>query len=68
MRSAGMTAILACAIALLCGCSSPDTPMNPSMAITVADGRAELTRMREAPLPPVRPVVVIGGLFDVGLG
>jgi hypothetical protein len=56
-----------CALGGLWGCSSGDKPMNPSLAITVADARAELTRMRESPLPPVRPVVVIGGLFDVGL-
>jgi len=65
MRTTGLVVILAC-MSLLAGCSA-DTPMNPSLAITVADAKAQLDRVHENPMPPVRPVIVIGGLWDVGL-
>jgi pimeloyl-ACP methyl ester carboxylesterase len=52
---------------LLTGCSA-DTPRNPSLSITVDEAGRELGRIRESrAVPPVRPIVVIGGLYDVGL-
>jgi len=56
--------VLLCAA--ICGCSA-DKPANPSFALTVAAARAELKQMEESPLPPVRPVVVIGGYADPGI-
>lgn len=65
MRIVWVATLVVCAMAAA-GCTG-NKPMNPSLAITVADATAELGRIRESPQPPVRPIVVIGGLFDVGL-
>jgi pimeloyl-ACP methyl ester carboxylesterase len=64
---ARLTLAVIAAAAALPGCANPDSPRNPAVPVTVAEARADLERLRDHPTPPVRPVVVIGGLFDVGL-
>ncbi len=48
------------------GCTADD-PLNPSFPLQTRQARAELVEMRDQPVMPPRPVVVIGGLFDVGV-
>lgn len=51
--------------ATLVGCS-PTSPQNPSFPITVDQARTALVEMRDDPRPPVRPLVIVGGLLDNG--
>ena len=48
------------------GCGT--TPENPSFALTSARAAVELEAMADAPRPLDRPVVVIDGYFDPGIG
>src|SRR5215212_4898732 len=47
------------------GCA---VPTNPSFAVTVPEARAALKQMEAAPKVLPRPVVVLGGYQDAGLG
>lgn len=49
------------------GACSPDDPLNPSFPLLAEDARAVLADMRQNPRPPQRPVVVVSGLFDLGI-
>jgi hypothetical protein len=49
----------------LTGCTAP---ANPSFPVTITDARAALKDMEAAPKPLPRPVVVLGGFHDPGLG
>ena len=62
MRCFMVTAMLSLALA---GCGAV---ANPSFPLTVSDANSELERMREDPKPLARPVVVLGGYHDPGLG
>lgn len=50
----------------LCAACTSDYPLNPSFPLTVDRARSELSRMHAHPKTPVRPIVFIGGLYDVG--
>lgn len=52
---------------MLAGCTSTE-PVNPSFPISLDDARAEVREMQASPKRAVRPVVVIGGYADVGVG
>lgn len=54
-------------LALLTGCGIGGGVENPSFPLTVSRAHDELEQMRELPVRPARPVVVIGGLFDAGI-
>jgi len=49
------------------GCAAR-APQNPSFPISVDDARAALREMEAAPRPLERPVVVLGGFADPGVG
>lgn len=53
--------------AALAGCAAGG-PVNPSFPLTLDQARAEVRQMQAAPRPAMRPVVVIGGYADVGVG
>lgn len=55
------------AFALLPACGIAPTADNPAFPLSVDTARTELQSMRRTPVAPARPIVVIGGLFDVGL-
>ncbi len=47
------------------GCSAP---ANPSFPLSVPDAKAALRRMEDNPKPLRRPIVILGGYHDPGLG
>ena len=51
----------------LAGCSA-DQPLNPSFPLTLHQARAAIEVMSEAPLKLQRPVIVLGGYMDFGIG
>ena len=51
---------------ILIGCTAQ--PANPSFPIAVEEGHSDLQRMTADPKPLVRPLVVIGGFLDPGVG
>lgn len=55
------------AILWLGGCAV-DQPVNPSFQLTVDDAEAALDAMRASPVGLRRPVVILGGFCDPGLG
>ncbi len=62
--------VLALAAALLAGCSTviPDAPLNPSFPVTFARADAVLAYDAAHPKPLRRPLVIVGGFVDPGLG
>lgn len=64
-RAFASMAIVLCG--LLAGCGIGPAVDNPSFAITEERAQRELRALRAAPVAPARPIVVIGGLFDVGV-
>jgi hypothetical protein len=50
------------------GCAARPKEANPSFPLTVEQARADLARMRSDPQPLERPVVILGGFIDPGLG
>lgn len=63
----GWGVLLLAALALLPACGLAPTADNPAFPLSVETARTELNLMRGKPVAPARPIVVIGGLFDVGL-
>lgn len=63
VHRAATTARLVVFLAALSGCSA-DRPLNPSFPLTLDAARAAVRQMDAQPRAPVRPVVVIGGIFD----
>ena len=66
----GSRAFASAAIALcgvLGGCGIGPAVDNPSFAITEDRAERELRALRATPVTPTRPILVIGGLFDVGV-
>jgi hypothetical protein len=53
--------------AALAGCSLPG-PVNPSFPLAVEEATAALDEMAKEPKPLSRPVIVLGGFLDPGLG
>ena len=53
-------------LALLLTSCSAERPFNPSFPLSVQAAREDLRAMRNDPMPPLRPVVVIGGIMDFG--
>lgn len=54
-------------LSALAGCGTAG-PANPSFDTDVAGARAALRRMADEPRPLDRPVVILGGFNDVGVG
>ena len=50
---------------LIAGCSAP---ANPSFPLTVSDAKDALREMEAQPRPLARPLVVLGGYHDLGIG
>ena len=48
------------------GCLA-DVPLNPSFPLTLSDARLALKEMEKNPRPPARPIVVLGGIYDLGI-
>ncbi len=63
MRAAALIA----ALVLLCGCQSAQQ-CNPSYQISRADAKAALAEMRDEPQPLERPLVILSGYLEPGLG
>lgn len=63
MRS--VLALAACACAILSGCNAPP---NPSFPLTTSEAGTALKEMRANPRPAQRPLVIIGGFGDPGIG
>ncbi|MBX3387143.1 MAG: hypothetical protein KF768_11280 [Phycisphaeraceae bacterium] len=59
-------ALVAC-VPAISGCGVTGRAENPAFPITADEAKDELRTMRANPVRPARPVVVIGGLFDVGI-
>ena len=55
-------------IAMLLGLPACAGMVNPSFPVSMEDARADLQRMRERPHALERPVVVLAGYLDPGLG
>ncbi|MEM8953859.1 MAG: hypothetical protein AAGD22_06890 [Verrucomicrobiota bacterium] len=57
-------------IFLAAALSSCTTPLshNPSFNITRSDGRETIAQLQETPEPLERPLIIIGGFFDPGVG
>lgn len=72
MRTPLLGLALALLLALSSGCAttggSGGAPTNPSFPLTAAAARDELRDMRDDRRPALRPVVVIGGSLDPGIG
>lgn len=66
LRTAAAASLLLHANLAAAGCTADD-PLNPSFPLKTRCARAALVEMRGRPAMPPRPVVVIGGLFDVGI-
>ena len=60
-------ALLIASLLLQVGCCA-DRPLNPSFPLTMAQAECELEAMNTAPKPLVRPVIVVSGIFDPGIG
>ncbi len=52
---------------ILAGCSA-DTPLNPSFPLRLDDARDLWASMTDEPRPFERPVLVLGGINDLGFG
>src|SRR5690242_10085022 len=51
------------------GCAAQTRPLvNPSFPLTMADARAALDEAAAHPKPLERPLVILGGFLDPGLG
>jgi hypothetical protein len=59
-------ALLLVAALLSTGCGA--SPTNPSFPITISDANRELGRITADPRPLDRPLLIIGGFMDPGLG
>ncbi|MEM8494888.1 MAG: hypothetical protein AAF663_05830 [Planctomycetota bacterium] len=57
--------VLLAAFVVLPGCRSYDTVTNPSFDVTVADAEQALVEMAQSPEPAERPILIVGGYFDV---
>jgi hypothetical protein len=55
-----------CSALCMAGCTSSIQSANPSFALEVPAAKAALDEMHAHPKPLVRPVVVIGGIYDPG--
>jgi len=66
MRRRGGGLIACAAIFLLSGCARQ--AVNPSFAVSRADAKRAITEMERAPRGLDRPVVVLGGYHDPGVG
>lgn len=62
---ARLCAGLLLALLPLLGCAAP--PTNDSFPVTMHDAQRALGDMRDAPVPLVRPLVILGGMNDPGL-
>jgi pimeloyl-ACP methyl ester carboxylesterase len=51
---------------LLAGCCAGTTPVNPSFSISPADAKKVLDDVARHPKPLDRPLVIVGGYWDVG--
>src|SRR3954467_11240719 len=58
--------ILLVLLLLAAGCVT--SPENPSFSLTVNRAQASLAAMREHPAPATRPIVIINGFYDPGIG
>ena len=50
------------------GCAARAKEGNPSFPVTLEEARADLARMAKGPRPTTRPIVVLGGFADPGVG
>ena len=66
-RNCVLLVIIAAAM-LVAGCAATPKGGNPSFALTVEEARADLARMAKDPRPLRRPVVILGGFADPGIG
>ena len=64
-RSCGAVGLFMCWAA---GCAAEPAGVNPSFPLTVEKGRADLVRMAKDPRPLDRPLVILRGFADPGLG
>lgn len=46
---------------------SADVPLNPSFPLTLSEARLTLREMEKNPKTPVRPILVLGGIYDPGI-
>src|SRR5688572_26054640 len=53
--------------ALLSACSA-EQPINPSFNLSRADAQLSLAQMASAPKPLHRPLIVLSGIYDPGIG
>ena len=62
-----LVAVIACCLGTLAACSA-DQPLNPSFSLTLDDAQAAMKQMKENQVKLRRPVVVVGGYRDPGIG
>src|SRR5213078_1239722 len=55
-------------VAASAGCAADPTAGNPSFPVTIDAAREDLARMAKDPRPARRPIVILGGFADPGLG
>jgi hypothetical protein len=53
---------------LVIGCASKPKEGNPSFPVTIGQAREDLARMAKDPKPLARPIVLLGGYADPGIG
>ena len=66
MRLKKISLLGALAVGLV-GCVAPQ-PINPSFNVSVNDARATLRQLEDHKVPLDRPLVIVGGYLDPGLG
>ena len=65
-RRAIWSCLLIAGMMLGSSCSA-DVPLNPSFPLTLSEARLALREMEKNPKTPVRPIVVVGGIYDPGI-
>ena len=65
-----MGRLLAIVVVILAalGCAARPKAENPSFAVTIEQARADLKRIADDPKPLRRPIVILGGYADPGVG
>jgi pimeloyl-ACP methyl ester carboxylesterase len=56
------------ALVALAGCGTTAAVSNPAFPVTIAQAQADLDRMAQDPRPVKRPLLILGGFGDPGIG
>ena len=68
VAAALVVACIAVAMATAMGCAAKPKEPNPSFPLTHERAKSDLDRIAKAPLPLHRPILILGGFADPGVG